>query len=150
MNMNTRILNKIKKVVLINEPLTVLDIVYKYTLINLILGIIRNTPASIGIGIRLLIIPRILKRCGKGLTVKEGVIFKFPERIELGNHIGISEYSLLDGDGGIVIGNYTRIASHVSIISFDHIFKRTDIPIKLQGKEKRCFYWGGCLDWNWS
>lgn len=127
----------IKKIVLINEPLTVLDVLYKYTFVSFILGSVRMLPSSIGIGLRLLIVPLFLKKCGKGLTLKEGVIFKFPERITLGSHVGISEYSVIDGDGDITIGDYVRIAPHVCIISFDHICDRVDIPIKLQGKIKR-------------
>ena len=131
------IIKFIKKIVLINEPLTFLDVVYKYTILNFLLGTIRMIPSSIGIGLRLLIVPLFLKKCGRGLTIKEGVVFKFPERIEIGNHVGISEYTIVDGDGGIKMGDYVRIAPHVSIISFDHIHTRTDIPIKLQGKRKK-------------
>lgn len=128
---------KRKKILLINEKITLWDFVWKYTLRDSLLGVLRNIPASFGVGARLVFLPFFLKKCGRGLTVKEGVIFKFPERVEIGDHVGIGEYTLIDGDGGVKIGSFVRIASHVSIISFEHRYERVDIPIKLQGKIKK-------------
>ena len=48
--------------------------------------------------------------------------------------MGIGEYSLLEGIGQIEIGNFVRIGSHVSLISFNHNYKNREVPIKLQGK----------------
>ncbi len=123
--------------VLINEKISAGDFIFKYTLRDFLLGILRMIPSSIGVALRLIILPPFFKSCGKGFLVKEGVIFKFPENIKIGNHVGISEYTLIDGDGGISIGNFVRIASHVSVISFEHNYQRTNAPIKFQGKTKK-------------
>lgn len=125
---------KLEKLILINEKITLSDFIFKYTLRDFFLGIIRYVPGSIGVFLRLWIIPFFLKSSGRGLTIKEGVVLKFPERISLGRHVGIGEYSLIDGDGEVEIGNFVRIAQGVSIISFEHNYQNCEIPIKLQGK----------------
>lgn len=126
----------LRKIILINEKITFFDLIFKYTLRDFFLGVLRAIPGSIGVGLRLIITPFFLKSCGAGPVIKEGVILKFPERIEIGNHVGISEYTLIDGDGGVKIGNLVRIASHVAIISFEHNYRKRNVPIKLQGKKR--------------
>ncbi len=123
--------------ILINERIGIWDFIWKYTLRDFILGCASITPASIGIGLRMFLYKFAFKSCGKGLLIKSFVTVKFPERIFVGDHVGISEYSILDGDGGIAIGHFTRIASHVSIIAFSHIYADPSIPIKLQGKTSK-------------
>ena len=124
----------INKYVLINEQVSIADAIFKYTIRDFISGMVNLTPASVGIGTRMLWYKLILKSCGKGLLMKSMTTIKFPERVSIGNHVGISEYTLLDGDGGITIGDFTRIASHVSIIAFSHNFMDRNVPVKLQGK----------------
>ncbi|KKS94730.1 MAG: Hexapeptide repeat-containing transferase [Candidatus Collierbacteria bacterium GW2011_GWB1_44_6] len=126
-----------EKIILINEKISLFDFVFKYTLRDLFLGILRGVPSSIGVGLRMICLPPFFKKAGRGLTVREGAIFKFPERISIGNHVGISEYCVLDGDGGIEIGDYVRIAPHTSIVSFTHNYLDKNILIKKQGKERK-------------
>jgi len=125
------------KKLLITEKISLRDLIIRYTLRDFFLGILNRTPSSIGVFLRMVFYPLFLKKCGGGLIMRDWVTIKFPERVSLGDHVGISEYTLVDGDGGIKIGDYVRIASHVSIVSFQHNHKRTDIPIKLQGKVSR-------------
>lgn len=54
-------------------------------------------------------------------------------RIEIGKHCSVNAYAVLYGHGGLVIGNYVRIATHTVIVPGNHNFDRTDIPIALQG-----------------
>lgn len=53
--------------------------------------------------------------------------------ITLGHNCSINPFCFLQGLGGITIGNFVRIASHVSIISSTHIFTNPAIPISQQG-----------------
>ena len=120
--------------ILINEKITFLDLIIKYTLRDALLGLIRYVPATFGVAIRLLLVPLFLQKSGEGLTIRDGVVFRFPERIKLGRHVGLSEYCLLDGDGGLEIGDFVRIAPHVTIFTFEHKIESRNLPIKLQGK----------------
>ncbi|QQS39075.1 acyltransferase [Candidatus Woesebacteria bacterium] len=130
------------KNVLINENITFKDLLFKYTVRDFVLGTLSITPSSVGIVLRMLAYKIFLKKCGRGLIIKSLVTIKFPERIAIGNHVGIGEYSILHGDGGISIGNYTRIADHVSIVSFRHEFRKRNTIIKLQEKIKEGVYIG--------
>ncbi len=122
------------KIILVSEKVSFFDIVIKYTIRDTITGIANLIPAAPGVLLRMALWKLFLKKCGKGLTIKEFVTIKFPERIRIGNHVGISEFSWIDGNGGVEIGDYTRIGPHVAIISFDHKFEKKNIPIKMQGK----------------
>lgn len=122
---------------LITEKVSWWDVVVKYTLRDTFFGILSFIPATPGIVLRMLCYRFILKAAGKGLLIRQYVTIKFPERIVIGDHVGISEYTLLDGDGGMRIGNYVRVASHVSVIAFEHNYKDPNTPIKLQGKVSR-------------
>ena len=122
---------------LINEKISWWDLIMKYTIRDAILGFASIVPSTIGIGLRTVLYRFFLKSTGKGLLIRSWVTIKFPERITIGEHVGISEYTLLDGDGGITIGDYVRIASHVSVIAFGHNFQDPHTPIKLQGKVSR-------------
>lgn len=120
---------------LINEKIYLSDLILKYTLRDFFLGLVNLIPSSVGIALRSLAYKIFLKSCGRGFLTKNMITIKFPERISIGSHVGIGEYSLLDGDGSLTIGDYVRIASHVSIVTFAHNFDNCDLPIKLQGKK---------------
>lgn len=56
--------------------------------------------------------------------------------IKVGNNCSINSFCHLSGNGGIEIGNNVRIASHCVIVSANHNFSRTDIPITEQGETR--------------
>lgn len=61
-----------------------------------------------------------LKRFGKGSFAMTGVEFLSPQRISIGNRCVINKKTLLDGRGGITIGNDVDIAREVLIWSCTH------------------------------
>jgi acetyltransferase-like isoleucine patch superfamily enzyme len=52
--------------------------------------------------------------------------------IEIGDNVSIHHNCMLNGTGGIKIGNDVRIAAHVVMLSADHVFKDRNVPIRLQ------------------
>lgn len=58
--------------------------------------------------------------CGKGFYVKFPVCLEGQEHITVGDNVGIAAFVHMWGHGGISIGNYCLIASHVSINSVTH------------------------------
>jgi maltose O-acetyltransferase len=56
--------------------------------------------------------------------------------IRLGNHISVNKGCVLDGTGGLVIGNYVMMAEGSCIYSAQHRFDKLDTPMMLQGYEK--------------
>jgi maltose O-acetyltransferase len=77
----------------------------------------------------------IFKRCSKATILDRGVGFGHGFNIELGNYSGIGVNAMLDGTGGIVIGNNVMIASEVVILTANHKHDDITIPIMQQGEE---------------
>lgn len=119
----------------INQKISFSDIIFKYILRDFIVGIFRNFPSAIGVLARMFLYKVCLKKAGRGLRISELVTIKFPENIQVGNHVSFNEYDWIDGNGGIEIGNYVSIGPRVSIVSFEHGYEDLEIPIKLQKKE---------------
>ncbi|MFH1321456.1 MAG: acyltransferase [Bacteroidota bacterium] len=119
--------------ILVNEKVSWWDIIFKFTIRDFFLGNINYIPSTIGVVIRMFVYRLFFKKCGKGFTMKEMVVIKFPERVSIGNHVGLGEFCWLSAEGGIEIGDYTRIGPRTSIISFSHNYANKKKPIKLQG-----------------
>ena len=61
------------------------------------------------------------------------ILNSYDGTIDIGNNVSINARCFISGDGGVVIGDNTRIASDVSIISNNHIFSDANMLIKDQG-----------------
>lgn len=61
-----------------------------------------------------------LKRFGKGAYVMRKVEFISPQRISVGRHSVINKLSLIDGRGGVTIGDNVDIAREVIVWSCTH------------------------------
>lgn len=57
--------------------------------------------------------------------------------IRLGRHVSVNPYCLLHGDGGLTIGDHTRIASHTVIVAANHTFDDPDTPTWKQPLNRR-------------
>jgi len=75
----------------------------------------------------------LFKRAGKGVKIKAGCIIDSPENIEVGNYFNLGEYSFVSGQGGVFVGNNVMIGHHVSILSSEHVYDKTHIPMREQG-----------------
>ncbi|MDC4558650.1 acyltransferase [Acinetobacter baumannii] len=56
--------------------------------------------------------------------------------IQIGNNVSINSKCFLNGAGGLLIGNNTRIGTQSIMISSNHIFERSDVLIKDQGTSR--------------
>ena len=73
------------------------------------------------------------KQVGKSVSIMSGLKIRGPRGISIGNNSGINYGCLLDGSGGLTIGADVMVGQNVSFFSGEHKFKRTDIPMRLQG-----------------
>jgi len=73
----------------------------------------------------------IFKRAGVRINVEKGAYFGDGANIEIGDYsgLGVNFY----GVGPIRIGNHVNMAPDVVIITQNHRFDRTDIPMQHQG-----------------
>lgn len=74
---------------------------------------------------------------GEGSIIREGAILHtYGGAITIGKNCTINSYCLLQGNGGIEIGDNVLIASHSSLFSSNHNFEDISRPIRLQGESK--------------
>ncbi len=64
------------------------------------------------------------------------VLMTYGGSIVIGDRVSINPFSVLYGHGGLRIGSDVLIAAHVTIIPANHIFERTDVPMRQQGETR--------------
>ncbi|MCF2147459.1 acyltransferase [Desmonostoc muscorum LEGE 12446] len=69
-----------------------------------------------------------LKFCGSGLRFKRDVRIEHPQNVSLGNKVYIGQDVILDGRGGITIGDNTTLGFNVVILSANHDYQSNDLP----------------------
>lgn len=74
----------------------------------------------------------MLKKCGKNVNIEHGAIFS--ANTSLGDYSGIGINARIHGD--CTIGDYVMMGPDVVIITRNHAFDRTDIPMMHQGFEE--------------
>ena len=84
-----------------------------------------DQTAEIIIGDGTIIQPRAILETGPG------------GRIELGSMNSVNPYCVLYGHGGLITGDYVRIAAHTVIVPANHVFEDPDRPIARQGLTKK-------------
>lgn len=71
---------------------------------------------------------------GKNCGIGQGVILAtYGGFIEMGDNVNINPYTIFYGQGGLTIGDKVSIAAHCTFVPANHVFTRTDIPIRDQG-----------------
>jgi acetyltransferase-like isoleucine patch superfamily enzyme len=76
---------------------------------------------------------RRLRSCGSDLDVSQGVIFEFPERIDLGDRLFVNRGTLITAHADIHIGDDVLIGPYVVINSGNHNYFDLTQPISSQG-----------------
>ena len=71
----------------------------------------------------------ILKHCGKKVNIEKGA--SFSTKTSLGDYSGIGINARINGT--CTIGNYVMMGTDVVVITRNHSFDRTDIPMMHQG-----------------
>lgn len=85
--------------------------------------------------LRVFLVKRIFKKSGKIVTVNRKAYFGNGANIEIGDYSGIGANCVLPNN--IKMGNYIMMAPDVHILSVNHRFDRTDIPMGLQGEAEK-------------
>jgi acetyltransferase-like isoleucine patch superfamily enzyme len=95
-------------------------------------GIVRYLPSPLGDVLRWAVTWPFMRRL-RSWRISEGVGIGFPYRVSIGRHTTLNEGVLLNGYGGLTIGDGVRIGPRTIIISSDHAFADPDRPIHQQG-----------------
>jgi acetyltransferase-like isoleucine patch superfamily enzyme len=123
---------------IIFKPLEILRRLYNYSLITY------NPNIRIGKNVYLHQGSRISNRFGGKIVIGDncqffdGVItFTYGGTIQIGDNCNFNPYTIIYGNGNVNIGNNVIVAGHCMIVSNNHVFERTDIPIKNQGVKSK-------------
>jgi isopentenyl diphosphate isomerase/L-lactate dehydrogenase-like FMN-dependent dehydrogenase/acetyltransferase-like isoleucine patch superfamily enzyme len=82
---------------------------------------------------RRIFLQRRLRSCGSDLDVSQGVIFEFPERIDLGDRVFVNRGTVITARTDIQIGDDVLIGPYVVVNSGDHNYFDPTQPIGSQG-----------------
>ena len=82
---------------------------------------------------RTVFLQRRLRSCGSDLRVCQGVIFEYPEHIDLGDRVFVNRGTLITAHTDIHIGDDVLIGPYVVINSGDHNYSDPAQPIQSQG-----------------
>ena len=108
----------------------------KSALFFLLYGCVKYLPSPVGDALRYLILKIFMRRIGTA-WVKDGATFWFPEKISVGKNTSVNEFVVINGAGGVEIGDNVLIGHRTSIVSDSHGFDDLEIEIYRQPKAKR-------------
>ncbi len=85
-----------------------------------------------GFGVlRYWICKQLFAHCGKGARIEPRAFFNSGRNVSLGDYSSIGENAKIRGS--VKIGNHVMMGEEVIIISWNHEFTRTDVPMTEQG-----------------
>ena len=94
---------------------------------------IRSSPFALSIKIRVWSYSYLLKRIGKDITICDNIYIDGHYNLSLGDRVSIHQFSYINAEGGVQIGDYVSIGSHVIILSSTHNYLKKNLNFKQQG-----------------
>ena len=82
--------------------------------------------------IRVFFAKGFIKHCGKNVNIEQGATIT--SKLSIGDNSGVGVDCICGGE--VIIGNDVMMGPECVIISRNHEFSRTDIPMRLQGYEE--------------
>lgn len=98
-------------------------------------GVLALIPGRIGYVIRYLFYKPFYRQLARGVEIRELCHFWCPGNISIGQGSRIGRASIVNAVGGVEIGDNVRIGPRLFISTADHVYTRSDIPIKNQGTD---------------
>lgn len=92
-------------------------------------------PYALGVVLRAEFYRRALRRCGRNLVVEFGAVFVYPD-VSVGENVLIGRFTIVHHCD---IGDYALIGERCTFLSGSrqHRYTRTDVPMALQGGQRR-------------
>ncbi len=95
--------------------------------------LIRYLPGFLGVIIRFLVYKLLMKKIKALILIYPGVFLTHTYGISAGKSVSINTGAILDGRGGITIGDYVMVGPNVCIASSNHHYQDHTVPMSLQG-----------------
>jgi maltose O-acetyltransferase len=96
-------------------------------------SIVKYNSFNLGITLRSILYKPFFKSFGTNIQIKDGVTFKYPSDISIGNNAKIGEFSYFVGKGGLTIGNDLLLGAGTKIITSSHEHQDSTLTIREQG-----------------
>lgn len=96
-------------------------------------GFLALIPGRIGFIVRYVFLKPFFRQMASGVEIREFVHFWCPGNISIGRGSRVGRLAIVNGAGGVRIGENVRIGPRLLVSTTDHVYARTDIPIKQQG-----------------
>lgn len=93
----------------------------------------RSLPGMVGVCIRFFLYKILFKQLDSLIVIYPGVYLTHTYGIECGKNVSINTGAIIDGRGGVSIGDFTMIGPNVCIASSNHIYQNIDQPMCFQG-----------------
>lgn len=93
----------------------------------------RRRRGKVGLAVRYALLKTLAKSVGENVSVHEDVFIRNPQNLSLGDNVSIHPMCYIEALGGLSVGNDVSIAHGTTIMTTDHNYKGTDVPIKDQG-----------------
>ncbi|MEZ9911369.1 acyltransferase [Vibrio breoganii] len=87
-------------------------------------------PTKIGVGIRYITLASMCGSIGKNVYIGRYVIIKGSRDLHIGDNVSIHDSCYIDASGIVSIGSNVSIAHSSSVLSFEHQYSESEIPIK--------------------
>ncbi len=94
-------------------------------------------PEAPGMWARRACMPFFLQSLGRKAVFQSGLRVTNPERVAIGSHCRFGQGVFITGGGGVRIGERVSIGPDVKIWSVNHRFEDPDVPIQLQGWDRK-------------
>ncbi|MBU7218151.1 acyltransferase [Staphylococcus gallinarum] len=103
---------------------------FPYRLRTSLYEINTGTNFKIQLAIRYIILASIAKQIGNNVYIGKNVSLKNMKNTIIGDNVSIHDMCYIDGYGGLEIGNNVSIAHSSTLITTNHTWNDTTIPIK--------------------
>lgn len=90
----------------------------------------RSVPGILGFTVRYLFLKRLAHKCGEVVAIYPGAYLRNVEHLEIGDHVSIHEMCYLECAGGLRIGSNVSLSHSVSIITHEHDYLQTNVPVR--------------------
>lgn len=122
--------DKFKKLKGVISLLVAIDSMLGRRINGFLLKFFRNTNGVIGLLIRYVLLKNLAKSCGDNVSIHPGVYLFNLNKLSIGSNVSIHPMCYLDAAGGLSIGDNVSIAHNCSLLTANHTWDDTSLPIK--------------------
>jgi len=93
------------------------------------------SPLGLGLSkpFRAILCKCIFRKCGQDVNIERHAYFGYGSNIVIGDHSGIGVSARIMGGGEVFIGDNVMMGPDVVILTLDHNFDNTAVPMNTQG-----------------